>query len=78
MHGLYDREAVGLRLIGGHREQGEFEACGLEISNLTRDLHASGFAENIETEHEKTFTEEGKKIKFLIARQKQTEPSQSD
>lgn len=55
-----------------------FTQSGYEILYLTRDLHASGFAENIETEHEKMFTEEGKKIKFLIARQKQTEPSQSD
>ncbi|MBQ1309873.1 MAG: tRNA (guanosine(46)-N7)-methyltransferase TrmB [Ruminococcus sp.] len=55
-----------------------FAQSGYEILYLTRDLHASGFAENIETEHEKMFTEEGKKIKFLIARQKQTEPSQSD
>ena len=55
-----------------------FAQSGYEILYLTRDLHASGFAENIETEHEKMFTEEGKKIKFIIARQKQTEPSQSD
>ena len=55
-----------------------FAQSGYEILYLTRDLHADGFAENIETEHEKMFTEEGKKIKFLIARQKQTEPSQSD
>ena len=55
-----------------------FAQSGYEILYLTRDLHASGFAENIETEHEKMFTEEGKKIKFLIARQKQTEPSQFD
>ena len=55
-----------------------FAQSGYEILYMTRDLHASGFAENIETEHEKMFTEEGKKIKFLIARQKQTEPSQSD
>ncbi len=55
-----------------------FAQSDYEILYLTRDLHASGFAENIETEHEKMFTEEGKKIKFLIARQKQTEPSQSD
>ena len=55
-----------------------FAQSGYEILYLPRDLHADGFAENIETEHEKMFTEEGKKIKFLIARQKQTEPSQSD
>ncbi len=43
-----------------------FAQSGYEILYLTRDLHASGFAENIETEHEKMFTEEGKKIKFQI------------
>ena len=37
---------------------------------VTRDLHQSGFEENIETEHERMFTEEGKTIKFLIAVQK--------
>ena len=47
-----------------------FEQSGYEITYLTRDLHASGFEKNIETEHEKMFTEEGKKIKFLIAKQK--------
>ena len=47
-----------------------FEQSGYEITYLTRDLHASGLEENIETEHEKMFTEEGKKIKFLIAKQK--------
>ena len=54
-----------------------FAQSGYEIIYLTHDLHASGFAENIETEHEKMFTEEGKTIKFLIARQKQGNP-QSD
>ena len=44
-----------------------FAQSGYQITDLTRDLHASGFAENIETEHERMFTEEGKKIKFLIA-----------
>ena len=44
-----------------------FAQSGYQITYLTRDLHASGFAENIETEHERMFTEEGKKIKFLIA-----------
>ena len=46
------------------------EETGFEVTYLTRDLHNSGFAENLETEHEKMFTEEGKNIKFLIARQK--------
>ncbi len=44
-----------------------FEEAGFEITYLTRDLHASDFTENLVTEHEKMFTEEGKKIKFLIA-----------
>ena len=47
-----------------------FEETGFEITYLTRDLHNSGFAENLVTEHEQMFTEEGKPIKFLIARQK--------
>ncbi len=40
---------------------------GFRVTYLTRDLHASGFADNLETEHERMFTEEGKHIKFLIA-----------
>lgn len=48
-----------------------FAQSGYEITYLTRDLHQSGFAENIVTEHERMFTEEGKTIKFLIAKQKQ-------
>lgn len=44
-----------------------FEEAGFEIRYLTRDLHASDFTENLITEHEQMFTDEGKKIKFLIA-----------
>lgn len=44
-----------------------FEEAGFEIKYLTRDLHASDFTENLVTEHEQMFTEEGKHIKFLIA-----------
>ena len=47
-----------------------FEQSGYEILYLTRDLHASDVTDNIETEHEKIFSEEGIKIKNLIARQK--------
>ena len=47
-----------------------FEQSGYEILYLTRDLHASDVTDNIETEHEKMFSEEGIKIKYLIARQK--------
>ena len=37
--------------------------------NKTYDLHEENiFDNNIETEHEKMYTEEGKKIKALIAR----------
>lgn len=47
-----------------------FEQSGYEILYLTRGLHASDVTDNIETEHEKMFSEEGIKIKYLIARQK--------
>lgn len=47
-----------------------FEQSGYEILYLTRDLHASNVTDNIETEHEKMFSEDGIKIKYLIARQK--------
>ena len=42
--------------------------CGFEIAYLTDDLHASGFAPNYESEHEKLFSGQGKAIHFLIAR----------
>ncbi len=46
-----------------------FEEAGFEIISKTYDLHKENiFDVNIETEHEKMFTEEGKKIKALIAR----------
>ncbi|MBE6849430.1 MAG: tRNA (guanosine(46)-N7)-methyltransferase TrmB [Ruminococcus sp.] len=44
-----------------------FADAGYEIRYLTRDLHNSGFADNLVTEHEQMFTQEGKNIKFLIA-----------
>ena len=44
-----------------------FAESEFEIKYLTRDLHASDYPDNLVTEHEKMFTEEGKKIKFLIA-----------
>lgn len=47
---------------------GYFESCGFDIDYITYDLHESGFAPNYETEHEKMFTREGVKIKFLTAR----------
>ena len=47
-----------------------FGECGYEITFITRDLHNSGFEGNIMTEHEKMFMDEGKTIKFLIAKQK--------
>lgn len=48
-----------------------FEQSGYEITYLTRDLHASDVTDNIETEHEKMFSAEGIKIKYLIAKIKQ-------
>ncbi|MGN0641795.1 MAG: tRNA (guanosine(46)-N7)-methyltransferase TrmB [Huintestinicola sp.] len=45
-----------------------FEECGFEITFITRDLHESAYEENIVTEHEKMFSDEGKKIKLLVAK----------
>jgi len=45
-----------------------FEEAGFEIVEKTYDLHNEPiFEKNIETEHEKMFTEQGIKIKALIA-----------
>lgn len=47
---------------------GYFETCGFRIEKCTYDLEKDiNFWENIETEHEKMFKEEGIKIKALIA-----------
>ena len=48
-----------------------FEQSGYEITYITRDLHNSDVTDNIQTEHEKMFSEEGIKIKYCIAKQKQ-------
>lgn len=46
-----------------------FEEAGFDITAKTYDLHSENiFDTNIETEHEKMFSEEGKKIKALIAK----------
>lgn len=45
-----------------------FREAGFEVIYLTRDLHASGYAENFVTEHELKFTAEGIKTKFCIAK----------
>lgn len=44
-----------------------FEEAGFRIKFKTYDLASETGIENFVTEHEKMFTEEGKKIKFLIA-----------
>ena len=44
-----------------------FAMCGFTQEFITYDLAASGFAENIVTEHEQMFMDQGIKIKFLIA-----------
>lgn len=50
---------------------------GFEITYITDDLHASGFAPNYVSEHEKLYTERGYKIHFLIAKMVplETEPT---
>lgn len=46
-----------------------FKECGFKIEKLTRDLEKEiDFWDNIETEHEKMFKEQGIKIKALIAK----------
>lgn len=46
-----------------------FKECGFEIKKITRDLaREESFWNNIETEHEKMFKEQGIKIKALIAK----------
>ena len=42
--------------------------CGFEIVHLTDDLHASGFAPNYMSEHERLYVGQGKSIHFLIAK----------
>lgn len=44
-----------------------FHEAGFNIKFSTHDLNNENGIENFVTEHEKMFTEEGKKIKFLIA-----------
>ena len=49
-----------------------FEESGFEILKKTYDLHEEPiFERNIETEHEKMFSEQGIRIKALIARLKE-------
>ena len=46
-----------------------FAECGFEIVKITYDLHNEPiFEENVMTEHEKMFSEEGIKIKALISK----------
>ncbi len=46
-----------------------FKESGFEIISKTYDLHSENiFSKNIETEHEKMFSEQGIKIKALIAK----------
>ena len=44
-----------------------FENAGFTINYKTYDLHSENIESNIVTEHEKMFSEDGCKIKFLIA-----------
>ncbi len=47
-----------------------FEESGFDICYITRDLHAEDDEDNLITEHERLFANEGKKIKALTARMK--------
>jgi len=44
-----------------------FEECGYRIKYITRDLHAEDPEDNLITEHERMFANEGKTIKYLVA-----------
>ncbi len=44
-----------------------FAETGFDVIFQTTDLHNSDYEYNIETEHERMFSDEGKTIKFLIA-----------
>ncbi|WP_271813927.1 tRNA (guanosine(46)-N7)-methyltransferase TrmB [Clostridium beijerinckii] len=44
-----------------------FNEAGFRIKYITYDLHNSDVQGNVQTEHEKMFSEQGIKIKFLIA-----------
>ena len=44
-----------------------FKESGFNIDYITYDLHKSDFVGNVRTEHENMFSEQGIKIKFLIA-----------
>ena len=45
-----------------------FKENGFEIIYKTTDLHQAGYEDNVETEHEKMFSQEGIKIKFCIVK----------
>lgn len=47
-----------------------FKETNFEIEYITYDLHNSDVKGNVRTEHENMFSEQGIKIKFLIARRK--------
>lgn len=47
-----------------------FKESGFDVAYLTKDLHNSDFTDNILTEHENMFSQQGIKIKFLIAKLK--------
>lgn len=47
-----------------------FKESNFNIEYITYDLHQSGFEGNVVTEHERMFTKQGIKTKFLIATQK--------
>ena len=46
----------------------QFTEAGLEVRNVTNDLHANEPVDNIRTEYENKFSEQGVPINFCIAR----------
>ena len=52
--------------------------CGFEITYLTDDLHASGFAPNYVSEHERLYADQGKAIHFMIAKMTPLDGGEND
>ena len=50
-----------------------FEASGFDLTFVTDDLHASGFAPNYVSEHERLYMDRGKRIHLCIARMRSLE-----
>ena len=66
---MHPNDVESEKKIGSMIELSLLEESGFSIVSKTYDLHnETVFEKNIETEHEKMFSEQGIKIKALIAK----------